>query len=45
MKELIGRPGSLTGLALRTGQCAFAAASIGVMVSVTSFSGYTAFWY
>lgn len=45
MKNLVGRPGSLSGLVLRLGQCAFAAAAIGVMVSAYGFSGFTAFWY
>ncbi|CAB4301222.1 unnamed protein product [Prunus armeniaca] len=33
MKEVFGSPGKVSGLALRIGQCSFAAASIGVMVS------------
>ncbi|OWM81788.1 CASP-like protein 5B2 [Punica granatum] len=45
MKELIGGPGTLSGLLLRIGQSAFAAASIGVMVAAIGFSGYTAFCY
>lgn len=45
MKELIGSPGTASGLVLRIGQCLFAAASIGVMVSAIGFSNYTAFWY
>lgn len=45
MKELIGSPGTVCGLILRIGQFAFAAASIGVMVSTYGFSNYTAFWY
>lgn len=45
MKELIGSPGTVSGLVLRIGQCAFAAASVGVMVSASGFSAYTAFWY
>ena len=45
MKELLGRPGNLTGLILRIGQCLFAATSIGVMVSASGFSNFTAFWY
>ncbi|KAK6231360.1 hypothetical protein SCA6_001433 [Theobroma cacao] len=43
MKELIGSPGTVSGLTLRIAQCAFAAASIGVMVSTSDFSTYTAF--
>lgn len=45
MKELIGSPGTASGLVLRIGQCLFAAASIGVMVSAIGFSNYTAFCY
>ncbi|KAA8516389.1 hypothetical protein F0562_016682 [Nyssa sinensis] len=45
MKELIGSPGTVSGLLLRMGQCFFAAASIGVIVSAVGFSNYTAFCY
>ncbi|XAR68910.1 hypothetical protein NMG60_11000322 [Bertholletia excelsa] len=45
MKELLGSPGTKSGLMLRIGQCMFAAASIGVMVSALGFSNYTAFCY
>jgi len=45
MKALIGRPGSVSGLVLRLGQCAFAATAIGVMVSAYGFSSFTAFCY
>lgn len=45
MKEVLGSPGTRSGLALRIGQCSFAAASIGVMASAASFSTYTAFCY
>ncbi|KAL1808171.1 hypothetical protein DCAR_0727578 [Daucus carota subsp. sativus] len=45
MKELIGSPGMVSGLLLRIGQFLCAAASIGVMVSATGFSNYTAFCY
>lgn len=45
MKELLGCPGTVSGLLLRVGQCLFAAASIGVMVSASGFSNYTAFCY
>ncbi|XP_077216744.1 uncharacterized protein LOC143851275 [Tasmannia lanceolata] len=45
MKSLVGGPGTVTGLLLRTGQCLFAAASIGAMVSSSGFSNYSAFWY
>ncbi|XP_022747169.1 CASP-like protein 5B2 [Durio zibethinus] len=42
---LFGSPGKLSGLLLRIGQCLFAAASIGVMVSSHGFSNSTAFCY
>lgn len=45
MKELVGSPGSVSGLFLRLGQCLFAVGSIVVMVSASGFSNYTAFWY
>ncbi|GAB4833861.1 hypothetical protein Ancab_032108 [Ancistrocladus abbreviatus] len=45
MKEVLGSPGTKSGLMLRLGQCLFAAASIVVMVSASSFSSYTAFCY
>ncbi|OMO66411.1 hypothetical protein CCACVL1_21170 [Corchorus capsularis] len=45
MKELIGSPGTVSGLTLRITQCGFAAASIAVMVSASDFSTYTAFCY
>lgn len=45
MKVVVGSPGTWSGLLLRTGQCAFAGTSIGVMVSALGFSNYTAFWY
>lgn len=45
MKEVFGSPGKVSGLALRIGQCSFAAASIGVMVSAHGFFNSTAFWY
>ncbi|KAK9283039.1 hypothetical protein L1049_011267 [Liquidambar formosana] len=45
MKDLYGSPGKVSGLLLRIGQCVFAAASIGVMVSASGFSSYTAFCY
>ncbi|XVE96929.1 hypothetical protein REPUB_Repub02eG0266400 [Reevesia pubescens] len=45
MKELIGSPGTVSGLTLRLTQSAFAAASIAVMVSASEFSTYTAFCY
>uniref|UniRef100_A0A2C9V2N6 CASP-like protein n=1 Tax=Manihot esculenta TaxID=3983 RepID=A0A2C9V2N6_MANES len=44
MKELFGSPGRVSGLGLRVGQFAFAAASIGVMVSARGFFNSTAFW-
>ncbi|XP_022766204.1 CASP-like protein 5B2 isoform X2 [Durio zibethinus] len=45
MKDLIGSPGTVSGLTLRITQSAFAAASIAVMVSASNFSTYTAFCY
>ncbi|PSS15998.1 CASP-like protein [Actinidia chinensis var. chinensis] len=45
MKAMLGSPGTVSGLVLRTGQCLFAAASIGVMASAMGFSSYTAFCY
>ncbi|XP_008777618.1 CASP-like protein 5B3 [Phoenix dactylifera] len=45
MKVVVGSPGTWTGLVLRIGQCAFAGASIGIMVSALGFSNYTAFCY
>ncbi|KAK9158882.1 hypothetical protein Scep_005456 [Stephania cephalantha] len=45
MKKLFGGPGTAGGLVLRIGQCLFASASIGAMVSALGFSGYTAFCY
>ncbi|CAL9205491.1 CASP-like protein 5B3 [Musa acuminata AAA Group] len=45
MKVAVGSPGTWSGLLLRVGQCAFAGASIGVMLSAFGFSSYTAFCY
>ncbi|OVA17782.1 Uncharacterized protein family UPF0497 [Macleaya cordata] len=45
MKNLIGGPGTVSGLLLRIGQCLFAAASIGAMVTAIEFSSYTAYCY
>lgn len=45
MKNMVGGPGTVSGLLLRIGQCLFAAASIGAMVSSLGFSSYTAFCY
>ncbi|KAH0780377.1 hypothetical protein KY290_006804 [Solanum tuberosum] len=45
MKHLVGSPGTVSGLLLRLGQCLLAAGSIGVMVSASGFSNYTAFCY
>ncbi|TYI11005.1 hypothetical protein ES332_A09G181100v1 [Gossypium tomentosum] len=45
MTVFIGSPGTVSGLMLRIYQCAFAAASIAVMVSASDFSSYTAFCY
>lgn len=44
MKDLIGGPGTVSGLLLRIGQSAFAAASFIVMVTALGFYRYTAFW-
>ncbi|XP_057525509.1 uncharacterized protein LOC130804887 isoform X2 [Amaranthus tricolor] len=44
MKDVVGSPGTKTGLLLRIGQCGFAAASIALMVCSAGFSNYTAFW-
>ncbi|KAK6120331.1 hypothetical protein DH2020_046022 [Rehmannia glutinosa] len=45
MKDLLGSPGTVSGLLLRIGQCLFAAGSIGVMVSALGFSNFTAYCY
>ncbi|CAA0836368.1 CASP-like protein 5B2 [Striga hermonthica] len=45
MKDLLGSPGTVSGLLLRIGQCLFAAGSIGVMVSAFGFSNFTAYCY
>ncbi|CAF2058541.1 hypothetical protein F2Q70_00043831 [Brassica cretica] len=45
MKKIFGGPGTVCGLLLRIGQCASAAASIGVMLSSTEFYNRTAFCY
>ncbi|XP_050386108.1 CASP-like protein 5B2 [Argentina anserina] len=45
MKVFFGSPGNISGLLLRIGQCSFAAASIGVMVSAHGFYSSTAFCY
>ncbi|CAO2820314.1 CASP-like protein 5B2 isoform X1 [Amaranthus tricolor] len=45
MKDVVGSPGTKTGLLLRIGQCGFAAASIALMVCSAGFSNYTAFCY
>ncbi|KAB2600500.1 CASP-like protein [Pyrus ussuriensis x Pyrus communis] len=45
MKKLFGSPGKVSGLALRIGQCCFAAAAIGVMLSAHGFFNATAFCY
>jgi hypothetical protein len=45
MKDILGSPGTWSGFYLRSAQCSFAAASVGVMASANSFSNYTAFWY
>ncbi|KAJ6699551.1 CASP-LIKE PROTEIN 5B3 [Salix purpurea] len=45
MKEIIGGPGTVSGLLLRIGQCVFAAASISIMTTATEFASYTSFCY
>ncbi|CAB4284575.1 unnamed protein product [Prunus armeniaca] len=45
MKELIGRPGSVSGLLLRIGQFSCASIAISVMVTTAGFATFTAFWY
>ncbi|CAK7342794.1 unnamed protein product [Dovyalis caffra] len=45
MKEIIGGPGTVSGLLLRIGQCCFAAASLSIMASAIGFSSYTSFCY
>ncbi|KAL3839486.1 hypothetical protein ACJIZ3_024077 [Penstemon smallii] len=45
MKDMLGSPGTVSGLLLRIGQSLFAAASIGVMVSALGFSNVTAYCY
>ncbi|XP_047332973.1 CASP-like protein 5B2 [Impatiens glandulifera] len=45
MKDLLGSPGTKTGLFLRISQCLFAVASIWVMTSAANFTSYTAFCY
>ncbi|CAB4314997.1 unnamed protein product [Prunus armeniaca] len=43
MKELIGRPGSVSGLLLRIGQFSCASIAISVMVTTDGFATFTAF--
>ncbi|CAL9002618.1 unnamed protein product [Prunus brigantina] len=45
MKELIGRPGSVSGLLLRIGQFSCASIAISVMVTTAGFATFTAFCY
>eukprot|EP00268_Persea_americana_P057575 TRINITY_DN6903_c0_g3_i1.p1 TRINITY_DN6903_c0_g3~~TRINITY_DN6903_c0_g3_i1.p1 ORF type:complete len:154 (+),score=29.32 TRINITY_DN6903_c0_g3_i1:402-863(+) len=45
MKNMVGSPGTMSGLILRMGQSLFAAGSIAFMVSAMGFSSYTAFCY
>ncbi|KAK4748239.1 hypothetical protein SAY87_014825 [Trapa incisa] len=45
MKDLIGGPGTVSGLLLRIGQSVFAAASIVAMVTSVGFYRYTAFCF
>ncbi|PIA60488.1 hypothetical protein AQUCO_00300173v1 [Aquilegia coerulea] len=45
MKNIVGSPGTVSGLILRVGQCLCAAAAISTMASAPKFSRYTAFCY
>ncbi|KAJ6303633.1 hypothetical protein OIU77_017499 [Salix suchowensis] len=45
MKQIIGSPGTVSGLLLRIGQFLFASASISTMASAIGFSTYTSFCY
>ncbi|CAB4270840.1 unnamed protein product [Prunus armeniaca] len=44
MKEVFGSPGKVSGLALRIGQCSFAAASIGVMYPYKVIQIISSWW-
>lgn len=45
MKELLGRPGSVSGLLLRVSQFSCAGIAIAVMVTTDRFAEFTCFWY
>ncbi|XP_076904763.1 CASP-like protein 5B1 [Bidens hawaiensis] len=45
MKSLFGSPGNISGLVLRTCQCLFAAASLGVMSCASGFTTSTSFCF
>jgi hypothetical protein len=44
MKDIMGIPGTLGGLALRVSQFVCAAGSLAAMLSAYGFSNYSAFW-
>jgi hypothetical protein len=44
MKDVVGSPGTWSGMALRLSQCVSAGASMGAMATAYGFSNYTAFW-
>ncbi|TVU10969.1 hypothetical protein EJB05_44526, partial [Eragrostis curvula] len=45
MKDVVGSPGTWSGLALRVSQCVAAGASMAAMATAYGFSNYTAFCY
>ncbi|BAF24586.1 cASP-like protein 5B3 [Oryza sativa Japonica Group] len=45
MKDVVGSPGTWSGMSLRVSQCVFAGASVVAMASAYGFSNYTAFCY
>ncbi|KAL6594314.1 hypothetical protein ACP70R_045397 [Stipagrostis hirtigluma subsp. patula] len=45
MKDVVGSPGTWSGLALRVSQCVSAGASVAAMATAYGFSNYTAFCY
>ncbi|XP_066394022.1 CASP-like protein 5B3 isoform X2 [Miscanthus floridulus] len=45
MKDVVGSPGTWSGMALRLSQCVSAGASMGAMATAYGFSNYTAFCY
>jgi hypothetical protein len=44
MKDVVGSPGTWSGLGLRVSQCMSAGASMAAMATAYGFSNYTAFW-